>query len=55
MEQRISNGLSQRVPGVETLAEGTVCRVLGLKGQLLAIGYNGCPSFFMAEYIGGTC
>ena len=45
MEQRISNGLSQRVPGVETLAEGTVCRVLGLKGQLLAIGCVNSGSF----------
>ena len=45
MEQRISNGLSQRVPGVETLAGDTVCRVLGLKGQLLAIGYVSSGSF----------
>lgn len=45
MEQRISNGLSQHVPSVEKLPENTICRVLGLQGQLLAIGFVKDDSF----------
>ncbi len=38
MLTRVQNGLSQRVPGVSELEEGTVCRALDAAGELIAIG-----------------
>ncbi len=38
MTERIVNGLSQKAPGVELLAEGTICRAVTPDGVLLAIG-----------------
>ena len=38
MMERIVNGLSQKAQGAESLAEGTVCRVVTQEGMLLAIG-----------------
>lgn len=38
MKARVQNGLSQKVPGVEMLAEDILCRAVTAEGQLLAIG-----------------
>ncbi len=38
VQTRLLNGLSQRVPGVEQLEPGTICRAVSAQGQLLAIG-----------------
>ncbi len=35
---RVQNGLSQRIPGVAELEEGTLCRALDAAGELVAIG-----------------
>lgn len=38
VQTRVLNGLAQRIAGVETLTAGTICRVISVEGQLLAIG-----------------
>lgn len=38
VQTRVLNGLAQRVPGVEKIPSGTICRVISAEGQLLAIG-----------------
>lgn len=38
MTERIINGLSQKAPGVQELADGTICRAVTADGHLLAIG-----------------
>ena len=38
MQTRVQNGLSQKIAGVEKLSDGTVCRAISQKGDLLAIG-----------------
>lgn len=38
VQTRVLNGLAQRIPGVEALSDGTVCRAVSADGQLLAIG-----------------
>ena len=45
MMERIVNGLSQKAQGVESLAEGTVCRAVTQEGMLLAIGTISNQSF----------
>ena len=38
MQDRIQNGLEQRIPGAAEQPDGTICRALSQDGQLLAIG-----------------
>lgn len=40
MQDRIQNGLEQRIPGAAEQPDGTICRALSQDGQLLAIGYS---------------
>ena len=38
MQDRVQNGLEQRIPGAAEQPDGTICRALSQDGQLLAIG-----------------
>ena len=38
MQTRVQNGLSQKIPGVDKLSDGTICRAVSQDGVLLAIG-----------------
>ena len=38
MQDRVQNGLEQRIPGAAEQPDGTICRALSQNGQLLAIG-----------------